>query len=285
MQSKYKIQLLRGNLLVVAVVLALWTAAAPPKVALVLWLSVGWLLMTAMLLDFSHRRARGVPWQLLPGVLLVGLIAAAPERHSLLIWAWAALFMLPQMNWVAAFNVSGMALSLVLITPQLSPPSSWLMALSLGILSLLALSRARQLTDMNGTIRQRLRLIPGFNLWAREQLLRDLPTEQTRCEREGIHGELLILRVKRQKLWPVARQLCEQTYYFENVYRLNNTTLATLLLSRSPKGATGRRERLLAELPDVTDTRSIELIDIETDSLDLSNLTRSEPANSAQEAV
>ncbi|NYS62186.1 hypothetical protein [Vreelandella salicampi] len=285
MQSKYKIQLLRGNLLTVAVVLALWTAAAPPKVALVLWLSVGWLLMTAMLLDFSHRRARGVPWQLLPGVLLVGLIAAAPERHSLLIWAWAALFMLPQMNWVAAFNVSGMALSLVLIAPQLSPPSSWLMTLSLGILSLLALSRARQLTDMNGTIRQRLRLIPGFNLWAREQLLRDLPTEQTRCEREGIHGELLILRIKRQKLWPVARQLCEQTYYFENVYRLNSTTLATLLLSRSPKEAKGRRERLLAELPDVMDNRSIELIDIETNSLNLGDLTRSEPTNSAQEAI
>jgi hypothetical protein len=285
MQSKYKIQLLRGNLLAAALVLALWTPAAPPKAALVLWLSVGWLLMTAMLLDFSHRRARGVPWQLLPGALLVGLIAAAPERHSLLIWAWAALIMLPQMNWVAAFNVSGMALSLVLIAPQLSPPSWWLMALSLGVLSLLALSRARQLTDMNGTIRQRLRLIPGFNLWAREQLLRDLPIEQTRCEREGIHGELIILRVKRQKLWHVARRLCEQTYYFENVYRLNGTALATLLLSPSPKEAKGRRERLLAELPDILDNRSIELIEIETDPLDLNHLTHYEPANSAQEAV
>ncbi|MDR5899668.1 hypothetical protein QC823_11800 [Halomonas vilamensis] len=285
MQSKYKIRLLRGNLLAVAIVLALWTPAAPPKAALLLWLSVGWLVMTAILLDFSHRRPRGVPWQLLPGALLVGLIAVAPERHSLLIWAWAALFMLPQMRWVAAFNVSGMALSLVLIAPQLSPPSWWLMALSLGVLSLLALSRARQLTNMNGTIRQRLRLIPGFNLWAREQLLRDLPTEQTRCEREGIHGELLILQVKRQKLWHVARQLCEQTYYFENVYRLNGTTLATVLLSRSPKEAKGRRERLLAELPDILGHRSVELIEIETDPFDLSNLTRSEPATSVHEAI
>ncbi|MCL7930054.1 hypothetical protein [Halomonas llamarensis] len=285
MQSKYKIQLLRGNLLAAAVVLALWTAAAPPEAALVLWLSAGWLLITAVLLDFSHRRARGVPWQLLPGALLIGLIAAAPQRHSLLIWAWAALFMLPQMNWVAAFNVSGMALSLALIAPQLSPPSGWLMTLSLGVLSLLALSRARQLTDINGTIRQRLRLIPGFNLWAREQLLRDLPTEQTRCEREGIHGELLILRVKRQKLWPVARKLCEQTYYFENVYRINRTTLALLLLSRSPKETTGRRERLLIELPDALDARSFELMDIETEPLDLGSLTRSKPATRAHEVI
>ncbi|WP_075881126.1 hypothetical protein [Vreelandella massiliensis] len=284
MQSKYKIQPLRGNLLAAALVLALWTPAAPPKAALVLWLSVGWLLMTAMLLEFSHRRSRGVPWQLLPGALLIGLIAAAPERHNLLIWAWAALFMLPQMHWVAAFNLSGMAVSLAMIAPQLSLPSVALLALSLGVVCLLALSRARQLTDMHGTIRQRLRLIPGFNLWAREQLLRDLPKEQTRCEREGIHGELIILRVKRQKLWQVARTLCERTYYFENVYRLNSTTLATLLLSRTPKEAKERREHLLRELPDVLETRSFELIVIETNPLNLHSLTHFKAADNALEA-
>lgn len=274
MQSKYKIQPLRGNLVAAALVLALWTPAVPPKAILALWLSIGWLLMTALLLEFSHRRSRGLPWQLLPGALLIGLIAVAPERHSLLIWTWVALFMLPQMPWVAAVNLGGMALSLVVIAPLLSPAGGGLLALSLSILCLLALSRAYQLTDMNGTIRQRLRLVPGFNLWASEQLLRDLPKEQARCEREGIHGELLLLRVKRQRLWPLAQMLCEQTYRFENVYRLDGNTLATLLLTRSPDEAEKRYTYLITRLSDVLTGHAIALTDIETDALDLKALTR-----------
>ncbi|MEC8901488.1 MAG: hypothetical protein VYB92_06565, partial [Pseudomonadota bacterium] len=104
MQSKYKISLLRASLLAAAVALALWTPMAPPAAALLLWLSVGWLFITALVLDFSHRRSPGLPWQMLAGTLLLGLIAAAPERHALLIWAWGAVFMLPQHRWAAIFN-------------------------------------------------------------------------------------------------------------------------------------------------------------------------------------
>ncbi|KPQ19257.1 hypothetical protein [Halomonas sp. HL-93] len=274
MQNKYKIRLLRANLLAAAVALALWTPAAPPSAALVLWLSVGWLFITALLLDFSHRYSRGRPWQLLPGALLLGLIAVAPERHGLLIWAWAALFMLPQMSWVAAFNISAGLLSAVLIAPQLSTPAWLLMVVSLTILCLLALARAQQLIDMNGAIRQRLRLIPGLNLWAGEQLVRDIHREQTRCAREGIYGELLVVHVKRHQLWPTAKKLCELTHDFENVYRLNGTTLATLMLSRSALEAQDRSQAISTALPDNIAIDPIELMDVAPNASTLTTLTR-----------
>lgn len=261
-------------MLAAAVALALWTPAASPPAALVLWLSVGWLFITALLLDFSHRYSRGRPWQLLPGALLLGLIAVAPERHGLLIWAWAALFMLPQMSWVAAFNISAGLLSAILIAPQLSTPAWLLMIISLTILCVLALARAQQLIDMNGAIRQRLRLIPGLNLWAGEQLVRDIQREQTRCAREGIYGELLILRMKRHQLWPTAKKLCELTHDFENVYRLDGTTLATLMLSRSAPEAQERYRSVLNALPDNISIDPVELMDVPLNASTLASLCR-----------
>lgn len=139
------------------------------------------------------------------------------------------------------------------------------------LLSLLALSRARQLVDMNGAIR--LRLIPQVNLWAGEQLLRDLPREQTRAEREAIHAELVIFQVKRHQLWSMAKKLCALTYTFENAYRLNGTTLATLMLSRSPQEAALRRKQLHAALPDSVFSHSLPLIDIEPANLTLDELS------------
>lgn len=276
MQSKYKIRLLRANLLAAAVALALWTPATPPAVAFVLWLSVGWLLITALVLDFSHRRSRRWLWQVVPSALLVGLIAANPERHGILIWAWAAMLMLPQNNWVAAFNLSAALTSSIMVAPQLDAPVFILLICSLLVLGLLALSKAQQLIDMDGSIRQRLRLIPGLNLWAGEQLLRDISREQTRCERESIHAEIFILHVKRHQLWPTAKKLCELTYDFENVYRVNGTTLVTLILSRSTKEATQRRSLMLANLPDNVTSEHLELVDIKLamlSVLDMSKLT------------
>ncbi|WP_404377478.1 hypothetical protein [Vreelandella aquamarina] len=274
MQSKYKISLLRANLLAAAVALALWTPTAPPAATLLLWLSVGWLFVTALALDFSHRRSPGLPWQMLAGTLLLGLIAAAPERHSLLVWAWGAVFMLPQHRWTAIFNIGAATLSCLFIASVMSLPEWLLMALSLATLSVLALSRTHQLINMNGDIRQRLRLVPGVNLWAGEQLLRDLMREQTRSEREAIHAEVLVIQVKRHQLWPVAQKLCELTYEFENVYRLNNTTLATLMLSRSPKEAAKRLTTLCAALPDSATFYHQPLMEIELDALSIDALSR-----------
>lgn len=284
MQSKYKISLLRANLLAAAVALCLWTPTAAPGAALLLWLSIGWLLITALTLDFSHRRSRGLPWQMLAGTLLLGLIAVAPERHALLIWAWGAVFMLPQHRWAALFNACAALASCLIIMPLMSLPEWLLLTLALVILSLLAMARTHQLLHMNGTIRQRLRLIPGLNLWAGEQLLRDLMREQTRSEREAIYAELLVIQVRRHQLWPVAQKLCEITYDFENVYRLNSTTLATLMLSCSASEAAKRRTLLLAALPDNALTQHKPLMDIELELLTLEALSRY-PESSLREAL
>lgn len=208
----------------------------------------------------------------MPGTLLIGLIAAAPERHALLIWAWCALFMLPQIHWVAAFNISGALLSWVLLAPQLSTPAWGLMLATLCLLCLLAVSRARQFIHINGAILQRLRLIPGVNLWAQEQLLRDLQREQLRCERDGLYGELVVLHVKRRQLWPFAQTLCRLTYRFEHAYRLDATTLATLLLSRSAQEAAQRRQRLLDALPASVDSQYASLDALEHLLTDIEHL-------------
>ncbi len=274
MQSKYKIRLLRANLLAAAVALALWIPSSPTDAAVGLWLAIGWLLMTALVLDFSHRRSRGLPWQVVPGLLLVGLIAAAPERHGMLIWAWAAMLMLPQKRWVTAFNLCAALVSSVMVATLMDGPAFVLLLCSLLALGLLALTRAQLLIDINGSIRQRLRLIPGLNLWPGEQLLRDIPRDQTRCEREGIHAEVLILHVRRRQLWPTAQKLCELTHVFENVYRLDGTTLATLMLSRSPSEAAQRRSQLLADMPANTISKHWALIDIEAATLAMSEICK-----------
>lgn len=270
MQNKYKVHPLRANLLAVATALLLWTPAAPPLAALVMWVSIGWLFITALLLDFSHRRSRGgLPWQLLPGVLLIGLIAAAPQRHMLLVWAWVALFMLPQPHWVATFNLSGMLLGMVLILPHLGLPAWTLMLLSLIVLCLIATARANQLTLIRGDLRRRLRLIPELNFWTREQLLLDLKREQHRCEREAVHGELVVFRVRRRQLWPLARRLCRLLYGFENAYRVDGRTLAAILFAPSPQEGEKRRRRLDAALPHQALGQSIALANIQLESLDL----------------
>ncbi|PRY63984.1 hypothetical protein B0H98_107129 [Vreelandella songnenensis] len=281
MQSKYKIRLLKANLFAAASILAAWSLSATPVVALALWVSFGWLFITALLLDFSHRYSHGLPWQVVPGALLLGLIATDPQRHSLLVWAWAAVFMLPQARWAFMFNTSAAVFSWVLIMPGLNIAEGVLMLTLLGILGVLALSRARQLVDMNGAIRQRSRLIPGANFWAGEQLLRDLPREQTRAEREVIYAELLVLKVKRRQLWATAKKLCSLTYSFENTYRLNNTTLATLMLSRSPQEASLRRKQLHAALTDNIASHYLALIDIEPTTLTLNQLCHAPVPGSA----
>ena len=280
MQSKYKIRLLKANLFAASGVLAAWSLSAPPLAALMLWLSLSWLCITALLLDFSHRHSYGLPWQVVPGVLLLGMIAVAPERHSLLIWAWAAVFMLPQARWAFIFNACAATLSWMLLAPMLNLPEWGLMLFLLAILGVLALAKARQLVDMNGAIRQRSRLIPGVNLWAGEQLLRDLPREQTRSEREAIHAELFILQVKRHQLWSTAKKLCELTYSFENAYRLNNTTLVTLMLSRSAQEAAIRRQQLQAAFSDNAFSHHLPLIDIEPSAVTLEQLGKLPKARS-----
>lgn len=277
MRNKYKVNMLRANLLAAAVGLALFTPESTLDALVVVWVAVGWLFTTALLLDFSHRRAINIPWQLIPGALIAALLATIPES-SMLVWAWVAVFMLPQSNYVVALNALLAAISLFLLAPYLPFPDQWLIFAALLMMCVLSVARARQLNTINSAIRQRARLVPGMRIWAKEQLARDLPREQTRCKREGIHAELIILQVKRHQLWHTAHQLCQITYHFENVYRLNSRMLATLTLSRSSSEGLKRRQHLIQTIPDKSACHYIEISDIEITELNLDNFIKEKQA-------
>jgi len=265
MQSKYKVRLMRFNLLGGALLLGLLAPQAPTFAsALLLWLGVVWLAVTATLLEFSHRRPAILPWQLLPGLLLMALLWTAPERHALWLWLWPAALLLPQPTWMLAVNLLLAGLSWWTLHPLLGVEQALFAAFTLLALTTLAVARRRQ--PHRPSVRQRVRLAPGLPLWSAHQLADDLIRERARCHREGVHGELVLLRVSRHQLWPMAQQLCQQLHAFENGYRLDQRTLAALLLSRNAEQARERREALLANLSAPHKTRFIALEAI--DSLD-----------------
>ncbi|MBZ0329136.1 hypothetical protein KZO25_02255 [Halomonas sp. ANAO-440] len=246
MQSKYKVGLMRLNLLVAALLLALLAYRTELFAsALLLWLAVAWLTVTASLLEFSHRRPATVPWQLLPGLLLAGLLWTDPERHALWIWGWPALLMLPQPRWMLGLTFILAGLTWWSLIGVLGFEQSLFSGLLLLTLMLLGLARNLQLQPQRLASRQRVRLAPGLPLWTAHQLATDLRRERARCRREGVHGELLLLGTSRHQLWPLAQDLCRQTHDFETCYRLNQRTLAALLLSRDQEQARSRRKALL----------------------------------------
>ena len=249
MQSKYKVGWMRLNLLAAAPLLAILAyRSALTSSALLLWLAVAWLTVTAALLEFSHRRPATIPWQLLPSLLLAGLLWTDPDRHALWIWVWPALLMLPQPGWMLALSIALAALTWWSLYDLWGFEQALLSGLVLLTLMLLGMAHNRQLQPQRLAARQRARLIPGLSLWSAQQLGADLQRERARCRREGVHGELLLIRTPRHQLWSSAQELCRQTHGFENCYRLDHRTLAALLLSRDAEQAAQRRRALLERL-------------------------------------
>ncbi|WNL40935.1 hypothetical protein RN347_09835 [Halomonas sp. PAMB 3264] len=266
---------MRINLLLAAAALAFWSYGAPAPAAIALWVGAFWLLLTATLMDFNLRRSRDLSWQLLTILLLLYLIAAAPERHGILVWVWAAFFLLPQSRMMLTFNVLGAAVSWVLVALATPMAQALMLLLALGVLSLLAYAQSRKLVDVHGSsVRQRLRLIPGLNLWPAEQLLRDLNREQIRAKRENIHAEVMIVHVKRHQLWSCAQRLCNLTHAFESVYRLDGSSLAVLLLCTDPHDMNERRQRLCSALPGDTRCQYVALSELGSEPITIKSLTR-----------
>ncbi|NIC04448.1 hypothetical protein [Billgrantia bachuensis] len=265
MQSKYKVGLMRLNLWAAALLLILLAYLSERlSSALLLVLASVWLMVTASLLEMSHRRPATVPWQLLPSLLLAGLLAADPERHALWLWVWPALLMLPQPGWVLTLTCTLAVLTWWMLADLLGIEQTLFSGLVLLPLMLLGLARNRHLLPTRSTARQRMRLVPGLPLWSGQQLSTDLRRERARCRREGVHAELMLLRTSRRQLWPLAQDLCRLTHEFENCYRLDHRTLATLLLSRDGKQASERRHALLKGLRPSAKVRFAPLSDLGT---------------------
>lgn len=249
MRNKYKVGLLRLHLLLAAVPPAVMAAGtADPTETLLLLMAVGWLVVSALLVELSHRRPALVPWQLLPSLLLAGLLLTAPERFHLWLWAWAALVMLPQPAWMVGFNMGLAGLAWGWLSRDMPVEQAALSAAVLVLMLLAGVVHLRERPALRGTPRQRVHLLPEMRLWPRSQLYHDLERERARAQRDGTYAELLLLDTGRWHFWPRARQLCALTYRFEHCYRLDGATLGALLLHRSAEQAMQRRSELLHRL-------------------------------------
>lgn len=263
MQSKYKVGLLRLNLLLAAPLPALMAPGATDLTeSLLLWMAAGWLVTSALLMELSHRRPALVPWQLLPSLLLVGLLLTAPERFHLWLWAWAALVMLPQPAWMTGLNLGLAGLAWGWLSRGMPPEQAAMSAAVLALLLLAGLTRSRERPALRGEPRHRVHLMPGLRLWPRSQLARDLSRERARAQRDGTHAELLLLRTGRRRFWPQARRLCALTHSFEHCYRLDGGTLAALLLHGDAEQAERRRAELLSHLGPVRQLRATPLPEV-----------------------
>ncbi|GEK72257.1 MULTISPECIES: hypothetical protein [Halomonas] len=260
MQSKYKVGLMRVNLLIAAGLASFLaiTAETLPD-ALLLGLAALWLTVTASQAARRRRHPATVPWQLLPGLLLAALLWVTPDRHLTWLWAWAILLMVPQPRWVLLLNAALAVTSWWHLRPSLDTEQWALAGLLLAGLMLLGLARALELQALQRRIRHRARLLPGLPLWPSQCLRHDVQRERERARREDSHVELVLLHVRRRQLWPLAERLCQRLRPFENGYRLDRRTLALLLIHRDAEQAAERRRVLLADLDDSARVRVIAL--------------------------
>ncbi|MDZ7852501.1 MAG: hypothetical protein U5L98_07595 [Halomonas sp.] len=260
MQTKYKVGLLRVNLLVAAMLLVFLAIATTHLTeAMLLWLAATWLAVTALLLAFNHRRPATVPWQLLPGLLLASLLWVDPERHVTWLWAWAVLLMLPQPRWILLLEAL-LALATWWPLRELLGFEQWVLTgLLLAALMLLGLSRALDLRSLRQRTLHRARLVPGLSLWPGDCLAHDLALERNRSNHEGAHAELLLIHTSRHRCWSLAQRLCRLTHRFEPCYRLDPQTLATILISRHHREARARRDMVLHNLEATGPARAIAL--------------------------
>ncbi len=151
MQSKYKVSLLRLNLLLAALLPALMVPTARDvSEGMLLGLAAAWLGISAGLVEFSHRRPPLVPWQLLPSLLLGALLWTSAEHYPFWLWGWAALVMLPQPAWMAALNVLLATLSWAWVARLLPAEQALAAGLVLALLLALGLARARRLIPRHG---------------------------------------------------------------------------------------------------------------------------------------
>ncbi|SEM95963.1 hypothetical protein [Halomonas caseinilytica] len=256
----YKTGLLRINLLVAAILIALRAITADVAVdAALLWAMTAWLAVTAMRLTLRHRRFTATLWQLLPGLLLAALLWTTPERHVTWLWAWAILLMWPQPPWMLVLHGVLAAVTWYAQHDVLRDEPWWLVGLLLAGLMVLGLSRSRALQAWRFAARHRASLIAGWPLWPRAQLERDLDRERRRATRESVHAELLLLRLPPRRLFPLAGRLRHHLQRFENCYRLDRGTLGILLISRDAEQSAQRRQRLLDALEPQVKARAIPL--------------------------
>lgn len=260
MGSKYKVGPLQAAMQGCAFLFALLAVLAPTlPSALLLGLTGLWLAGSSLTLKRSMRWPSRVPWQLLPSLLLAGLLSVDAEHQTIWLWCFALLLMLPQPCWVTLLHFLLAGYSLWNVQADLDIGQTLLVAMLLTGLMVLGIARARDVQSAWKRIARRRRLVPGTRLWSDHQLGEDLPREIMRSEREGSHSELVLLRTHGRHFWHLMSRLCQRLNDYESCYKLDNRTLATLLISADLEQARKRRHSLFDDLPSPLRSRVVTL--------------------------
>lgn len=243
MQRKYKTPL-AGLFLLGAGLLAIiaWQAADPVVQAL--------LAPSSLLLAFlagchltPHVWRLAVPCCALQ---LAGLLWRAPHEYAIGLWVWPVLLLPPQPRSMRACLLALAAFGWWQVQSTLRVPQAFLSGMLLSGLMLLGLARTLEHTQLRQALESRHRLAPGQALWSLSRLRQDIAVEWSRSQRENVHVELLVMR---QRGHGLAEHLLSLTRAFEGCYRVNDDTLATLLISRDAQSGAQRRDALIAALP------------------------------------
>ncbi|MDH2290574.1 hypothetical protein QD172_04785 [Cobetia sp. 10Alg 146] len=205
-------------------------------------------------------------------VIMALLVLLAPEQHMMWLWGFAVLLLYPRPAWLApACAIIGLITTWLALTPL---GSDWL-SLGIGITATLmalgAIAGQRQ-QEVWRQLERRGRRDANRAIWSQYQLLRDLPREISRADREDIHIELILLepatptRLTRRRL---LNTLDSAALPHETRYQLDDGCLALLLVARSEHAANLRRRQLMEHLAMPVRARVQPLNDTEADHLDL----------------
>lgn len=229
------------------------------------------------------RKFKNVLLPLLSGLILTALLWLAPERHAMWLWGWAAILVFPQPRLLVMLHALLATTCAWRISQHLGVEQTLLIAVMLASLMLLGMALQLDLRTQWQSVARRARLSHDTRLWPGHRLLHDLPLETTRCEREGSHGELVLLRCPASHQQALILALSEETRRFERCYQIDTKTLAALLIHRNASEAHLRHARLLEKLPMPRQLRIITLDIALAQPLQLSALFDQEQAVSVTE--
>lgn len=193
------------------------------------------------------------------GITLTALLWMAPERYAMWLWGWAAVMMFPQPRLLALIHGLLAASCVWRVSQNLGTEQALLIAILLVSLMLLGLALEFDLRAQWRNVTQRARLSHGSKFWPGHRLLHDLSLETTRCEREGSHGELMLLRCSIAYQQAMITTLSGEARRFERCYQIDARTFAVLLIHRNVTEASLRHTRLIENLPKPYQLRFIAL--------------------------
>ena len=207
-----------------------------------------------------ERKFKNALLPLLLGLILTALLWLAPERHAIWLWGWAAILMLPQPRLLVLLHALLATSCAWQVSQHLGTEQILLVAILLASLMLLGLALELDLQAQWRSVTQRARLTHSTQCWPAHRLLHDLPLETTRCEREGSHGELMLLRCPVSHQQTLMTALNGEIRRFERCYQIDARTFAALLIHRNDAEAYMRHERLIESLPMPRQLRFIKLV-------------------------